>query len=223
MVRRTSRTKSNKRSKIKWLGVAALILLTACGPSTNVQPGDRDYPGKNPDPKKFMLLHGTIDNSLDLKFTVTWHAANDGCRYYTSRIEGATNNYFASEPLSLERNGDNFSAKVYIDGVLPGRCGWVFGGIGMSGQSGFGKSLVQTNTDPATLGRSPNGVINLRCQPAMRTGPPLVPELHCAWVEPEDRNASVRGGVLWWRPQTTDVEVHVRRGTCRLAGCADSD
>ncbi len=201
------------------------LFLTACDAySENVGPGDSDYPIKNSAPKKFLNIRGVVDPSLDLVFKTSWSASNPDCKYYTSRIEGATNPYSITDPLPVDQNGESIVAKVAVDGMLPGRCGWKFSGISMSSKSGgFGQSLVQTNTDPSSLGTSPNGIINLKCERHMRTTPPLVPELDCRWIEPEDQKASVRGGILWWRPETTELQFNIHRGICKLAWCTDAD
>lgn len=209
-----------KRFLIALASCALLALVSTLGfylvqsldyPSKNVQAGDADYPTKNSSPRKFILIHGTIDESLDLVFNVGWHASNKACQYYLSRTEGALSPFGASSPLTLERDGSNFTIKLAVDGVDPGRCGWTFGGVGMGPKKGFGQSLIQTNTNRASLGPSPNGTINLRCEITMRTSP-TAEQLVCSRPKSEDRSESVRGGILWWRPETSDLEVHIAKG-----------
>ena len=56
--------------------------------SANVRPGDRDYPQRNPSPEQRLLVHGTIDASLDINFRIDWVADNPKCHYATSRLAG---------------------------------------------------------------------------------------------------------------------------------------
>jgi hypothetical protein len=199
--------------------VGILLAVCSCGGS-NVTPGDRDYPKRNPEPKRFLSLHGTIDSSLGIKFGIGWSAGNPDCRYALSVMEGAYAQFSAGENLDYKVENSAFSLLVPIDGVLPGRCGWKFSGMGITAENS-GMSIVQTNSYPLKAGQSPNGIVRLHCERVMRKLEPKVPALFCAPDGPEDRSQSVLGGVLWWQPETTELEVHIRRGACRPSSAAD--
>lgn len=193
--------------------VCLVLLLAACGdPGENVKKGDKDYPEANPDPKKFMMMHGTIDMGLSLTFRAEWIATSQSCRYAK---DGVTSPFSAFTPLVLDRKKEGFTTEIAIDGVVPGRCGWTFDGVTAVAQTGNGTPLVKTHIGSMQLGASPNGVINLQCTPIMRKKPKLTRDINCDWDRAEDPNASVRGGVLWWRPETTEAELHIRKGVCR--------
>jgi hypothetical protein len=185
-----------------------LFWIAGCN-AGNVKAGHADYPEHNPVPKSFLFMHGTIDTALDVDFRIEWHAEAPGCRYATSRVEGAYAWYTAWSPLTIVRQGDGFSARVPIDGVLPGRCQWRFGGVTFGGKAGYRTALVATNSYPLKPGQSPNGVVELQCSwdhTHGRDGDDRL--LRCVWPKTEDPNASVLGGVLWWHPEASDLEVH---------------
>jgi hypothetical protein len=194
------------KSLAQAVGLLGFGLIAACH---NVNLGDNDYPLQNPAPTKLLLIHGTIDASLDIKFRIRWRAENPHCRYAASWIEGAFAPYTAWSTLAIARQGDKFSARVPIDGVLPGRCQWGFAGVKFGGPTGFATELVATNSYPLRPGQSANGVAALRCK--WKTEPGSVEGergIRCTWPDDEDRNASVSGGVLWWHPDASDLEVH---------------
>lgn len=198
------------RSLCFWVaGVAGLCAIMGCH-GENVSRGDRDYPRENPNPAQFLSLHGTIDSSLDIDFRIEWYAANPECRYATSRLEGAYTSYTAWAPLVTSRQGDQFSARVPIDGVLPGRCQWRFGGVTFSGHTGYRTALIATNSYPLKTGQSPNGIVELHCKWVSIDRPGFTnPSLDCRWPKDEDPHASVLGGILWWHPEASELEVHI--------------
>lgn len=176
----------------------------------NVKPQDKDYPQENPTPAKFLSLHGTIDPSLDIDFRVQWYAENPKCQYAVSHVAGVYNRYTAWSPLVISRQGAQFSARVPVDGVLPGRCQWRFGGVTFGGRTGYRTGLIATNSYPLKPGQSPNGVAELHCKWISVNRPGFTnPNLNCRWPKKEDPNASVLGGTLWWHPQANDLEVHI--------------
>jgi hypothetical protein len=113
-----------------FIGFSLCLLFAgpAAGSGANVKPGDRDYPQHNAHPVHFLVLHGTIDKSLDLNFRVEWHSALSKCRYAVSRSAGVYSWYTAFDALAIASADTHFSVRVPIDGVLPGRCMWTFGG-----------------------------------------------------------------------------------------------
>ena len=190
--------------------MAVMALVTSASFGANVAPGDRDYPQSNPHPTKFLLVHGTIDEALDVRFSVAWRANNPQCQYAVSRMAGAYNNYTASYALEIAREGTRFTSRIAIDGVLPGRCQWRFAGVNFGGRAGAMTTLIATNSYPLKAGQSPNGVVELRCASSSRNAPGFPgPSLDCRWPPQEDPGASVRGGTLWWHPEASDLEVHI--------------
>jgi hypothetical protein len=185
------------------------LLVVGCCHAGNVKPGDRDYPQENPQPTKFLLLHGKIDATLDLNFRINWRATNPRCAYVVSWIAGAFPPYSAWNPLIVDRRDNSFSVQVPIDGVLPGRCEWRFDGVSFGGPSGFRTTLVAANSLPLRPGQSPNGVALLRC--GWKTEPGNVEGergIRCWWPKEENPDASVSGGILWWHPEARDFEAH---------------
>jgi hypothetical protein len=197
---------SQRGQSHKLFALLASCSIVAC---SNVTPGDWNYPQQNPHPSKFLSVHGTMDPSLDIDFRMQWRAENPRCWWAASWIEGAFPRYTAWTELAIPRQGDKFSTRIPIDGVLPGRCQWSFAGVRFAGGKGFSQQLIATNSYPLRPGQSPNGVAVLRCKWA--TEPGNVEGEHgieCRWPKEEDRSASVRGGVLWWHPEAEDLEVH---------------
>lgn len=189
-------------------GLLAVSWIAGCN-GQNISPNDSDYPQQNPAPTKFLLIHGTIDASLDVNFRIRWRAENPHCKYAASWIEGAFAPYTAWSTLAIARQGDKFSARVPIDGVLPGRCQWDFAGVKFGGPTGFTTELIATNSYPLRPGQSPNGVVVLHCK--WKADPGNVEGergIQCSWPKNEDPNASVLGGLLWWHPEASELEVH---------------
>lgn len=200
---------SRNRLTTPCAGLLWLSLVCVCS-AGNVRPGDGDYPRPNPQPEKFLLLHGSIDEALDINFRVEWYANNPKCRYATSFLEGAYAGYTAWTPLAVARQGATFSGHVPVDGVVPGRCDWRFGGVTFGGATGFRTSLIATSSYPLKPGQSPNGVAELHCKWISINSPGFTnPNLQCHSSKNEDCNASVLGGKLWWHPAATDMEVHI--------------
>jgi hypothetical protein len=188
-------------------GLLAILQLVACG---NVKPDDWNYPRPNPRPTKILLLHGTIDAALDIHFRIDWIASNPECRYAFSMLGPAYFQYTAWNVLPITREGTKFSYGVPIDGVLPGRCQWVFAGVSFAGRTGHGTLLIARSSYPMKPGESPNGVIDLHCvrKPWQVGNQPPVPTLDCHQPLLSGLGP-VTGGTLWWHPEATDLEVHI--------------
>jgi hypothetical protein len=111
----------------------ALPIATALGFSRgDYKPGGKEYPRPNPSPTKRFIIHGTIDSALQIEFDAIYRVTNKACMHSTlsSYIEGAgTLAPSASVPLAMQRESTQFQVNVSIDGVFPGRCGWVFQGV----------------------------------------------------------------------------------------------
>jgi hypothetical protein len=137
-------------------------IMVCCG--GNDQPGDTDYPQENPSPTKFLSIRGTINTSLDIDFRISWYAKNLKYQDAISRIAGAYSPYGAWSALVTARQGAQFSARVPIDGVLPDRCQWRFGGVTYGAHTGYRTALNATNSYPLKSGRSPNGTAEPDCK-----------------------------------------------------------
>lgn len=199
-----------KRRSALLLCCVNLLCAAACY-GANVQPGDRDYPQKNPTPTQFLFLHGTIDSSLDINFRIEWVSDIQRCRYATSIIQGAYTWYSASFPIDVARENTKFSARIPIDGVLPGRCQWRFSGVTFGGNTGWRTALIATNSYPLRPSQSPNGIAELFCKWGSDRNPGGSNQnLSCRWPKEENHDAAVLGGILWWHPQATELEVRIR-------------
>lgn len=191
------------------------LLLTACKTATteNVKTGDGDYPQTNPNPSRFMNLHGTIKGALDIRFKIGWTASSGACQFYNAETK-KTLPYSVILPLDIMRDGEEFSAQVAADGILPGRCGWKFSGISIwGGESSFGQILVHPDPPPLQPGQSPNNVANLLCKMRMRQLPPVEPVLLCRKAKQNQR------GTLFWYPQTTGLEINIAEVECPGEWC----
>jgi hypothetical protein len=196
---------SSKNLSAQLIGLLGLCSIAGCG--TNVAPGDWDYPVNNPAPKQFLSVHGTMDPSLDIDFRTDWRSENPHCQYICAWSEAGPFTYTARTALPITQQGDKFSARVSVDGVLPGRCQWRFAGVTFDGRTGFRTELIATNSYPLRPGQSPNGVAVLHCKWTTYIADGQR-GISCTWPKDEDRNASVLGGVLWWHPEATELEVH---------------
>jgi hypothetical protein len=203
--------KMSNRSHLS-IGVWLLALAAVDCNAANVQPGDRDHPQTNLHPTKLLMIHGTIDASLDIDFRINWSAQNPGCRYAVSRIAGVYSPYGAFNALPVTRSGSSFTVQVPIDGVLPGRCRWSFGGVTFGGGSGFRSALIATNSYPLNPGQSPNGTIHFACQwKTVGDGHSPTPAgertLDCRDSQNANPTCAVVGGILWWHPEASDLKV----------------
>jgi hypothetical protein len=176
--------------QITWVVLGGLILVAIIFGShfSNVDQASANYPKINPNPVHIFNFRGTIDPKLHLQFLTHWGASNESCYYWLSFIEGAKGYYSAALPVTYTLNHDHFDIPIATDGVLPGRCGWKFGGISLVS----GSYVVQTNSPPLGDGHFPNGKQDFNCvvrsqQQAYSSCPPT-------------------GRVLWWYPETTDLE-----------------
>jgi hypothetical protein len=176
--------------------------------------GDPDFPKINPVPRHVILLHGHMDASIDVHFQETFVATNPKCSDFTKETiwVGTREPYGAILPLDLQTDGLRYKARVFVDAVLPGRCGWEFRGISAKGadKQGYelaflnGPNLTPINSPALVPGRSPNGILDESCSVmAMHNGtsPPVV--LECRAV-----NMPYRTSAMWWYPSTDDVEVN---------------
>jgi len=163
----------------------------------NIKEGDWDYPQVYPRPNHFMRIGGVVDSSLDLKFLVHWTSTNSSCRYYLSFVDrifdGSSAPYTVTWPLRMERDGEEIGSSIALDGVLPGRCGWEFGGLSLAG----GPYLVQTNSGRDTV---PSKIVNVRCKPAPWKSPSGEPAFDCRVG---------RTGPVFWRGAASNIDIQV--------------
>jgi hypothetical protein len=112
------------------------ILFCGCA-GHNVRPGDRDYPSAISEPKHLLLVHGTINTNLHIRFASYWIVTNgkvwpvsDGnCNYMPSYFEGVSNEYSVLVPVSPRISDDHYEFEIATDAFQPGRCGWMFSGL----------------------------------------------------------------------------------------------
>ncbi len=199
---------TSRRQRLLSVACVLVIGLAACN-ALNVAPGDKDYPQPNPHPLHFLFLHGTIDKSLDLNFRVEWHSDIAKCRYAVSRTAGVYSWHTAFTVLDIARVGDDFTARIPIDGVLPGRCRWTFGGVTYGPVTGYRSDLIAANSYPLRPRQSANGIVVLHCKWLTINSPGFTnPNLECHQSNKVDANSAVIGGTLWWHPEATDLEAH---------------
>lgn len=176
----------------------------------DVRRGEPDYPQPDTTNAHILLIHGTADPSIDLRFIEHWFSRNRRCTWAPGLNEGGVIfNFSATTELPVSREGDAFTVRVPIDGVLPGRCEWTFGGVGYAtSPSASYQSLVVLDEQSFRLDRSPNGTIDLVCDRrnsgSIHQGQPL----DCRPSKPGIRVGSAIDGVLLWHPESTDLEVH---------------
>lgn len=182
--------------------LSCLMLVLAGCHQFNVKEGSPDYPKINPTPTHSFKFQGTIDPKLHIQFKTYWFASNNDCYFMLSNIEGASSPYWATSPLDYILIGNHFEASVATDGVLPGRCGWVFGGVSAiktdlqnHALPAAGTNVIATNSPPLSPGKSPNGKSNFDCQPK-----PGSPYVGCIPQNYKD--------TLWWYPETTEMEAN---------------
>src|SRR5579871_2442382 len=107
--------KSMHAQKLALCGTSMLFAVAACN-SRNVVHGDRDYPDRNVAPARFLVLHGTMDPSLDVRFQSSWQVDNHRCGFISNWNAGAYETYTYSMPITIVRDGEKFSARLPIDG-----------------------------------------------------------------------------------------------------------
>jgi hypothetical protein len=99
----------------------------------NVKPGDADYPVRDPDASAAIFIHGHIESGLEVALVAHWYASsfasNRSCNYLVNWLEGADAPYSISVPIDMQFSGSEYTAKVFTDAYLLGRCGWVFDGV----------------------------------------------------------------------------------------------
>jgi hypothetical protein len=118
---------------------ASSVLLLGCGlgdRSKNIQPGEADYPLKNPNPMHVIQLTVIAPPSIDFRFLLGYAATSSGgtmqsgtaCAYAGS-WGGPTQQFSVLPSLEWKRQGDVYRTQVVIDRYDPGRCGWGFAGM----------------------------------------------------------------------------------------------
>lgn len=156
-------------------GAVPLLLSVLAGCSgSNVQPGDPDYPQLNPNPRHWVVLHGTMDPTLNLQFSAGWVpedprtgwiSKDPNCSYLVNRFEGATGPYSVRILLEAKRTGTTYSLRVPMDRFQPGRCNWQFTGIGFSPDfAAQSITLATFSGRPLPRGQSADEVLVLRCR-----------------------------------------------------------
>jgi hypothetical protein len=119
-----------------------LCCLAACSrehwPSTSseIHPGAPDYPVTNPHPSHVLTIEASIPPALSVSISAIYSASPTaggtmGSGTTCQRTVGlaVTAPFFIREPVRLVEQNQIFTAAVPIDGLLPGRCKWRFGGL----------------------------------------------------------------------------------------------
>jgi hypothetical protein len=118
--------------------ILALSLLAACGlggRSSNVKPGEADYPVENPDPKQVIPVTIIAPPGIKLTYLVGYgarnlgEAVNSGKECWYSMGLGPTRTYSVTVPFEGHSSGEVLHTKLIIDKYEPGRCDYRFAGI----------------------------------------------------------------------------------------------
>ncbi len=92
--------------------------------TSNIEPGEADYPVKNPNAEHTFRLSGTADPRLHFQMFLTWMPSNRSCRYATSILEGADSLYRVDEAVDPVRHGSEYEIVIQTDHMIRGRCDW---------------------------------------------------------------------------------------------------
>jgi hypothetical protein len=119
-------------------GVTASSCAQSARSPSEVRPGERDYPERNPHPKHQFLLTAVVPPSLSMRFTAVYRASATAGDTQSSGTSCQREVGFAvmaplhlPEPIRLSPSGDRrSSATIVLDQYLPGRCDWMFSTIG---------------------------------------------------------------------------------------------
>jgi hypothetical protein len=131
-----------RRARSLWRAWPALLALAAAGCGApemigthiggDLAPGDFNYPARNPQPARTIVIAGQVAPKLELELVA--HYLTDGSAMCSSTssfiagaVEGARRPSAVSVPLQVSRQGDSYSATVTVDAFVPGRCDWRFG------------------------------------------------------------------------------------------------
>ena len=93
--------------------------------SSEVEPGDPEYPKENLHPTRRIELTAVVPTTLSVSFGTVW--SGNGCKREIGVAVTAT--VSLGLPLELSRSGEVYRGDVVIDRFEPGSCGWQFGGI----------------------------------------------------------------------------------------------
>jgi hypothetical protein len=139
--------------------------------TSNIKPGEADYPALNPHPTRVLYLSGELPQSLQIGFTVFYEADPDAGTVQAGIYCGFKFNqesfplYSIEEPLPIRRDGQRFHASVAVDKYLPARCGWHLSAFGYSVLNGTGPQageVVGTYYQKRYGGGDPHQVSNGR-------------------------------------------------------------
>lgn len=123
-----------RRISVLWRFLcSSVLLLSACGRTNNIQPGDSEYPQENSRPVRIVHLTGTLPPTVPLQIVADYLAQRGGfggseeCSFNIALSE--TRPFWIKVPLRVVRAGDRYSAEVALDRYEAGRCQWILGGI----------------------------------------------------------------------------------------------
>lgn len=150
-------------------------MLGACGPLDPLpKEGKLGYPQLNPNPEQAIPVHIVASKTLTVVILAQYATSSRafGCEGYSGEMDSGPK--FISRPVALKPDGSGgLEGRAYIDGVLPGRCGWRFIGLSQTVSKGALSSAVN-----GMLIFEPNALLpaNSGFQPY---SPSFRPVLHC--------------------------------------------
>ena len=123
--------------------VGFVLLAGGCGSasqSTQVKPGEPEYPKENPHPTRSIELTAIVPTTLSVRFVTVWSGLS--CRRQVGL--GGTFTVGLGLPFELAHSGESYRGDVVIDRFEPGSCGWQFGAIGFHTENptGFGDLIA---------------------------------------------------------------------------------
>ncbi|WP_158753376.1 hypothetical protein [Dyella sp. S184] len=206
---------------VKSIVFTALLLsqLSACSsPHLKREPGNSDYPVLDSFAAHYLVLSGMIAPAINISMSVRWVAKTSACAANINWVEGVDAPFYADMPINLVRSGKRYTARVPLDGVVPGRCGWSFGTVIVSGVDNQGRkvelaensedenSLIAVTRQPLTK-KDVGAVRNLICVPQTGSIDPVrASTLRCG--EKLDTRGEPFLSKLWVNPSTQHAEVN---------------
>lgn len=129
---------------IRLATLMALFTSISCCASVKSErkdPGDRDYPFANQAAAQYFVLSGDVDAAMKIRMSARWVAKNPDCSVSINWLAGIRGPFYTDIPLKLTWSGTHYTALVYFDAILPGRCDYSFKSVVVSGVDSRGQVI----------------------------------------------------------------------------------
>lgn len=144
-------------------------MLPACSSgSTEVHPGDPDYPADNPHASALVEFTATVPSTLHPVFSTAYLASARACQ---RTIGGGVQTPLGFDaPLHLTQSQNTYRGTFAIDRFQPGNCEWRFVGMGYETRdpAAYGGPLLRYDERP---GRPASVRLDIWCARAPRISP----------------------------------------------------